>query len=251
MIYVVLGMHKSGTTLISQILHKSGINMGEFDESVSYDKGNHYERHEGQLINREILKCADAHSLDVISPVSFLQNESGVRRKIEKLVSELDGRYSNWGFKDPRTCLTYEVWRKYLPKHKVIYVYRNPLELWHHYRRHIPRRKIIQRSVQGYKALRAWYIYNSVLLGHISDSDTPYHIIHFSEFMNAASELDRLRRFTGISMADCRKKKLYRSKSRPDGMYKVCSALLARRYGQSVDKLYALLNQQRARMPIR
>jgi len=29
MIYVVLGMHKSGTTLVSQILHRSGIDMGD------------------------------------------------------------------------------------------------------------------------------------------------------------------------------------------------------------------------------
>ena len=43
-IYVVLGMHKSGTTLISQILHHSGVNMGgaEIETSRSYDEGNKY-----------------------------------------------------------------------------------------------------------------------------------------------------------------------------------------------------------------
>lgn len=45
MIFVVLGMHKSGTTLVSQILHHSGIPMGDgFDENVTYDGGNKYER---------------------------------------------------------------------------------------------------------------------------------------------------------------------------------------------------------------
>ena len=53
MIYIILGMHKSGTTLISQILHKSGINMGNFNEDVSYDQGNKYERPASQKINRE------------------------------------------------------------------------------------------------------------------------------------------------------------------------------------------------------
>lgn len=28
MIYIVLGMHKSGTTLVASLLYKSGVNMG-------------------------------------------------------------------------------------------------------------------------------------------------------------------------------------------------------------------------------
>jgi hypothetical protein len=49
MICVFLSMHKSGTTLVSEILHHSGINMGDdIDEHVSYDRGNKYE-HESTL----------------------------------------------------------------------------------------------------------------------------------------------------------------------------------------------------------
>ena len=58
MIYVVLGMHKSGTTLISETLHESGINMGEFSDiqqGIGYDEGHKYERRETQQINRQIL----------------------------------------------------------------------------------------------------------------------------------------------------------------------------------------------------
>mgnify|MGYP001063669191 CR=1 FL=1 len=33
-VFVVLGMHKSGTTLVSQILHRSGIEMGDADDVV-------------------------------------------------------------------------------------------------------------------------------------------------------------------------------------------------------------------------
>jgi len=86
MIYVILGMHKSGTTLISQILHKSGINMGEFNEDVSYDQGNQHERPAAQKINREILKCGDAHSLDVINSVHDLPSGSVVPGHIQTLV---------------------------------------------------------------------------------------------------------------------------------------------------------------------
>ena len=43
-IYVVLGMHKSGTTLVSQTLHKSGVSMGpEFDEDGTQVWAKHFQ----------------------------------------------------------------------------------------------------------------------------------------------------------------------------------------------------------------
>ena len=56
MIYIVLGMHKSGTTLISEILHHSGINMTEDQNTqLNYDQGNFYEWVAAVRFNREIL----------------------------------------------------------------------------------------------------------------------------------------------------------------------------------------------------
>ena len=59
MLYVVLGMHKSGTTLLSQVLHHSGIDMGEIPDGVSYDKGNKYEDQESFHINMELIRAPD------------------------------------------------------------------------------------------------------------------------------------------------------------------------------------------------
>ncbi|MGM0484512.1 MAG: hypothetical protein ACQERI_08185, partial [Candidatus Krumholzibacteriota bacterium] len=56
MIFVLLGMHKSGTTLISRMLHESGINMcGEPCGEASYDAGNKYERLEFLIYNTAML----------------------------------------------------------------------------------------------------------------------------------------------------------------------------------------------------
>ena len=57
--YVVLGMHKSGTTLVSQMLHQSGINMGDFDPLVSYDRGNQYERESALQLDMDIMRAKD------------------------------------------------------------------------------------------------------------------------------------------------------------------------------------------------
>lgn len=65
MIYVIMGMHKSGTSLIAETLHKSGINMGYFDEQLSYDEANHYERWHTSELNHYLLGTTPrTHSLD-------------------------------------------------------------------------------------------------------------------------------------------------------------------------------------------
>jgi hypothetical protein len=62
-ICVVLGMHKSGTTLVSEILHHSGIRMVENDSVESYDHGNHFEREDTNQFNKRLLGCGEASSI--------------------------------------------------------------------------------------------------------------------------------------------------------------------------------------------
>ncbi len=244
MIYVVIGMHKSGTTLISRILHQSGIDMGKFSDEISYDKGNKYERHETQSINYRILGCGNAHSLDVITPVSNLPTDSSIPADINAFVSQANALYDSWGFKDPRTCLTYPVWQKYLPAHKVIFIYRRPLELWHHYRKYIPRRKFILRTIHGYKALRAWYIHNHFFINYLAMQNN-MHLINFSEFMSSTLNFEQLCQFTGTTLKDCRDSNLYRSKPEPDLIYKICTAVLRAKHAPHVERIFRFLDDTR------
>lgn len=244
MIYVVVGMHKSGTTLISQILHKSGINMGRFSDNISYDKGNKFERLETQSINYRILGCRHVHSLDVITPAKDIPIDSSIAADINQLVSQANSRFANWGFKDPRTCLTYPVWQKFLPAHKVIFIYRRPLELWHHYRKYIPRRNFLRRTIHGYKALRAWYIYNNCFIDYLKMQED-MHLVNFSDFMGSNLGFDHLCQFTGTDLRDCRDSNLYRSKPKPDLMYKICTAVLRALHAPDVDRILASLDDKR------
>ena len=64
MVHVVLGMHKSGTTLVSQMLHQSGIAMvEEADAAAGYDDGNQWEREATKLVNHTLLGSAGLYSL--------------------------------------------------------------------------------------------------------------------------------------------------------------------------------------------
>jgi hypothetical protein len=238
-------MHKSGTTLISQILHRSGIDMGQFDENISYDAGNKYERHEIQALNVAILNCDYTHSLDIIRPIDKLPDGSHLKGEVLALIAKLSADYQNWGFKDPRTCLTYPIWRAHLPVHRIIYTYRSPLEVWHHYRKYIPRYKIFTRIRQGYKALRAWHVYNGQLLRFSNVWDKEGLFINFSQFVNDQASIFELQDYIGLSLTDCRNKRLYRSKAEEDIFYNFCAALLAWERKPHVEILYAELEEKR------
>ena len=162
-IYIVLGMHKSGTTLISQTLHHSGINMGRFNKIESYDDGNKYERKETKIISHELLNSFSKHSLYTNNFIHSNHVKNSTEEKIKSLILYLNTKYYSWGFKDFRTCLTYSIWRKYLPKNKLIIVHRHPLEVWLHYQKSFPSRKFYQKINAGLKSLNTWYVYNSSL----------------------------------------------------------------------------------------
>lgn len=211
MIFVVLGMHKSGTTLIAKILHKSGIDMGLFDESINYDQGNHYERLETQTINKSILDCGNSFSLEVYRPytenvVSLVDIEA-----IESVIEELNNEFDKWGFKDPRTALTYPLWKNYLGKHKSILIYRDPLEVWRHYqsKNNFYKPKKLLRT--GFNALRAWYNYNYYALASLEDKDD-FILINYTQLMRSDNEFSKLANFVGQPLMDLRDQKRYRSR---------------------------------------
>ncbi|MDG2051216.1 MAG: sulfotransferase [Myxococcota bacterium] len=209
MIYVVLGMHKSGTTLISQTLHRSGISMGpEFDERVSYDAGNQWERRESWLINLEMLGAQEAqyYSLDFWKPPVGDRPEA-VGTKIQELCQSAACEAEDWGFKDPLNCLTYAHWADILPPHRVIAIYRDPGEVMQHYG---CRGWDLRRA---WRVARAWSAYNEGILNAVSHLTSPTICLRYDAMMNGEAELNRLRAFVDRDLVDVRKASSYRARA--------------------------------------
>ena len=209
LIYVVLGMHKSGTTLVSQTLHRSGISMGpEFDERISYDAGNQWERRESWLINLEMLGAKEAgyYSLDFWRPPAGPLSESN-SQKIRQLCQSATLEAEDWGFKDPLNCLTYSHWSNLLPPHRIIAIYRDPGEVMQHYR---GRGWDFRRA---WRVVRAWSAYNQGILDAIDRSKSPTLCLRYDAMMNGEAELDRLRDFVNRDLVDVRKASSYRARA--------------------------------------
>lgn len=116
MIYVVMGMHRSGTSAIAGLLHDNGITMGEDSSfyprpSPENPKG-FYEDVRFRNINDELLKCNHLYvdDWDVPEDAPFRDATAEIFENARTLITEMQDRYPNWGWKDPRTCLTWPFW---------------------------------------------------------------------------------------------------------------------------------------------
>jgi hypothetical protein len=200
MIYIVLGMHKSGTTLVSQTLHRSGINMGDgFEDGGSYDAGNQWERREAFLVNLELIGCVerDYYSLEHYQELRGelpKAQESAMKEMIERC--EATGE--DWGFKEPLTCLTYPLWKHVLPPHKIVAVYRSPLEVMNHYR------TPLRRPDRAWRVLRAWSHYNQGMINAVRAEGTEALIIRYEDLMRGPDDFGRLQEFVSRDLVDAR-----------------------------------------------
>ncbi len=244
MIYVILGMHKSGTTLVAQILHHSGINMDDaIDPSVSYDRGNKYERQEALHINMALLGAKDDATLRLRAPDPVVPAPA-LRRRMREMIVRCEERYPVWGFKDPRTTLTYPAWERELPEHRLIVVFRHPVAVWPHYRyeriHHVP-----TNLVRSYWLLDRWYDHNLRVLSLLDAGRHEQLVLSYHALMTSDAELQRLEAFVGRPLADRRRPDLYRHHATSSPYLTLAEILLRRRYGMGVDDVLARLEEHR------
>lgn len=231
MIYVVLGMHKSGTTLVSQILHHSGVNMGEGVASGgSYDGGNQYERESTWRLNEEILQARGVRSIHIDPPerVSLSQEQ---RARMRQIIDRCRRRYADWGFKDPRTCLTYPVWAEELPEHRLIVIFRHPAEPWPRYRP-VHRRNRFREPFRAWQYLQSWCDHNARILTYLRDTPYPYLVLDYERLVTTQEEFDRLRQFLDRPLVDRRRPDLYRNQRHQYQMLSLAGWLLEKKTGR-------------------
>jgi hypothetical protein len=239
MIYVVLGMHKSGTTLVSQILHQSDISMVEaIDEARSYDKGNQWERESTKQINHELLGSAHKYSLVARLPPDGVVDDPVIANKMRELINHYNTLFQDWGFKDPRTALVFGQWSHVLPEHVVIAVYRRPEEVWKHYWNSTKgkRRLTVLRH-----CLACWCEYNQAIINAIHNTQSKSIVISYSRLMQGQDEFSRLESFVGRPLSDERKQALNRSRSSPSRLYNVIEKLYTFKAGYSPQAIYEQL----------
>jgi len=124
-VLIVIGMHRSGTSLLTSWIGQMGLNMG--DNKVKGDIGNiegYHEDRDFHDFHEEVFRRNRISYGGLNFPLDFEIDYLDIINLLS-LIDRKSEKNEQWGWKDPRTCLFLDVYRKYLPKAKYIVLYRD------------------------------------------------------------------------------------------------------------------------------
>jgi GT2 family glycosyltransferase/glycosyltransferase involved in cell wall biosynthesis len=189
----IAGAHRSGTSMVTRLLHRCGLELGPESELMppQADNPEGFWEHLGFVaINDELLsELGGAWDLPPKPNEDFTSARlDPLRLKARLLIEKFDSA-NVWGWKDPRNSLTVPFWQQLLPGLKTVIVVRNPLEVAHSMR---------ERNGTSYSfGLRLWEIYNRRLIEASSGKDRL--VTHYDFFFQEPElELRRITDFIGL-----------------------------------------------------
>ena len=192
----VIGMHRSGTSLVANLLGAGGVYLGKSQELMPASADNrrgYWENLRFVKMNERILRAVGA-SWDLPPHLSTL-DEWKQHPKLSKLkpsAHALIARFNSfgrWGWKDPRTSLTIPFWREIVADLRFVVCLRHPVEVAHSLR--------VRRHTPHFGGLILWRIYNQAILDYTLPAERI--ITHYdSYFTNPHDEAKRLLKFLEI-----------------------------------------------------
>jgi hypothetical protein len=191
----IVGMHRSGTSMVAKLLHQAGLNLGDEQDLMPPAEENpegFYEHLEFVRLNDEILNVAGA-GWDCPPPDGFDWESEALdpfRERARRQAADLWVR-PPWGWKDPRTSLTLPFWRTALGPIRTVVVVRNPLEVM----TSLHRRNAFSTAL----GLTLWQIYGERVLADTSPDDRL--VTHFdSYFLEPDLEIARVLGFLSLDV---------------------------------------------------
>ena len=148
---IVLGMHRSGTSLLTGSLEAAGLHLGEVNNAARYNpKGNKENESIRRFHNGLLSRYGTAWDRP---PKHQVQWTAADEKRARALIEPYFHAARPWGFKDPRTVWTIEGWLRIVPGARMIAVFRHPSLV----ARSLGARR---QSIGPDDALRLWCAYN-------------------------------------------------------------------------------------------
>ncbi len=198
MVVCILGMHRSGTSMIARLLNLSGVYLGEEQDLVPAAEDNpegFWEHIKFQALNEDLLASFGGgwDSPPQLEPGWETDPRlTDIRKRAKSLINEFS-QNKIWGWKDPRSSLTLPFWKMLIPDLKVVVCLRNPYEVYHSLTR-----RGYASSVFSYKLWLAYY--QQVIATTMPENRIVTHFDAY--FYDARSELRRLVNYLEIEISD-------------------------------------------------
>lgn len=235
-----MGMVRSGTTLMAEMIHKGGTPMFAGDLDPRYDGGLRYERVSTHKMNLSILGLE--RGIAGIRIIGLPIGDPPSAAQLEELSCEVGE--APWGFKDPRTTLTYPAWCEVFSGGSRAYIYRGHQEVVRHYFRS---GKNLRRSLKTARmGLLAWLHFNERILENLSRdraAGRPHALVSYEELMNQPALLAPLENALEVPLADARNWDLRRNTL--GNAERQLYGLICAGQGKRIAKLYEQLEASR------
>jgi GT2 family glycosyltransferase/glycosyltransferase involved in cell wall biosynthesis len=238
----IAGAHRSGTSMLTRLLHACGLYLGPKDALMPPQADNpdgFWEHLDFVALNDDLLNALGG-AWDL--PPKVNENFSDARldplRMKARLLIEGFASAQVWGWKDPRNSLTLPFWQELLPSLKTLIIVRNPLEVAYSMR---------QRNGTSYAfGLRLWEIYNRRLIEMASEHERL--LTHYDLFFeNPENELRHVVNFIGLPDAKVRDAAKMVATRRRHTHFTVEQLIDARVSGKLIDLYRALIDAATAR----
>ncbi|WP_366557823.1 glycosyltransferase [Okeania sp. SIO1I7] len=165
-VFIITGMHRSGTSLTASLFQSVGVNIGE--NLVGPEYGNvrgHFEDIEFVELQKGILGSQGLDDLGSNVEVTEIPVKKQYLKAAKRLIKNREETQDNlgkrWGWKDPRTTLFLNFWLDLLPDAKFIFVYRSPWEVADSLYRRATDEKLLE---QPEIAVKMWLNFNERIL---------------------------------------------------------------------------------------
>jgi len=198
-------MHRSGTSLITHWLSQCGLQVGEclLGDAPSNVDG-HFEDLEFLRIHEEILVSNNLPPTGLIDDkginISIYQME-----KLKSIIRVKNRLYTQWGWKDPRTCLFLDTYRELFSRSKYLVIVRDYQSvissllkrdfsdidrkyerrgfftriIWTYFRRNRRKQKFYKNNAEYY--LKVWIAYNEHILNMLKELlQGDYIVVNYS-----------------------------------------------------------------------
>jgi hypothetical protein len=193
-IVCVLGMHRSGTSLLTRVLNLIGVNLGPGQLLLQAGQGQpkgYWENEQFVYLNEDILaRYGGTWDEPPIFPPGWATSPliDDLKKRGGKLIQETFANTEMWGWKDPRNCLTLPFWQQLIPEMRYVVCLRKPVDVAHSLAR--------RNNFSEEKSSRLWISYSKSAMEN--SAGKPRLIIFYEDLMNDwPSELRRLTDFLG------------------------------------------------------
>lgn len=183
---IVLGMHRSGTSVLAGVLHGSGIRMGGratfLPPANPENPQGFFEDVRFRLVNDHLLHRARyrVKSFDPVIPP--LRQSRPVRAELRSLLRWARVRHDRWGWKDPRQMLTMAVWLEELDALglgaalRVVLIHRHPVAV---------ARSMVTRGNMGTldEGVGLWCAYHRRALGDLAVAGVAPAVLRYEDLL--------------------------------------------------------------------